>query len=763
MVRIQRRPTRGGNKYVTYGKYAFFGGVLFALAHLLLGGETSHGGHEILQLGNMDSNMKLDPPRNPNNNRKSSLNNKPASSSISHRTIDGGKLTGDSNEDEEHPDDNSDHNPGQKIQYVSPNGEVLEKPEGTGPTKLGYVFDLVYERSHPTFRTESIQRIESSRQDHAQEVVNALSLAGTLQPCEYLEDLHTPEHTPRLLQQKKCRGSTATLYVYNGAPFPRTWCGVSIPPHSAAQAPTGTCNQPVKLLEQDFPPVNGEGMSPVVVHSHADGKVSEDRLQDVEQCSVPCRVEQGMTGIDRFIKGTDWNIFQSDQDPNSKREIQVELSKYKHDEYFSTAYFKSDVPLSRFDFAKHSLRNRPPVKFDNVMDKGVYIVSEQCGATNSRRTRWLETLETQYHVDSLGTCKHTKDVDPGETIDTLEGRIEVMKKYKFNLGFEISTHKDWATELSYEAFLSGAVPIILGASNAAGKHFPREGAIFTQDFNNWDKLAAHVNEVATNKEVWESYHKWRTDETILAQLERKYQFTKIHPDCRLCSWAYAKMYGLGWNHELQIVQENHVPRKLCVDEDTGLIASPFREIWASAAESSALGPSTDACSTPSQSAIDQKTTVEKDDWSVTKSVVQHDSVTDIVIHQVSTSDELTLTLAFEDVNNTEAAFFKNSHTLVATERGMFMSSATVQDHKSKITILANWETNVWSPKQGVLKVMVQAKNAPEIHEDEVRRIRIITEDMGQLHDKMTEYFPSSFSKRMIKDFVDPLEVFHLDS
>jgi len=34
------------------------------------------------------------------------------------------------------------------------------------------------------------------------------------------------------------------------------------------------------------------------------------------------------------------------------------------------------------------------------------------------------------------------------------------------------------------------------------------------------------------------------------------------------------------------------------------------------------------------------------------------------------------------------------------------------------------------------------------------------EDTSYLHDKMTEYFPSPFGKLMIKDFVDPLEVFY---
>eukprot|EP00797_Seminavis_robusta_P006732 Sro1452_g273900.2 (505) ;mRNA; r:14910-16424 len=504
-------------------------------------------------------------------------------------------------------------------------------------------------------------------------------------------------------------------------------------------------------------------MTPIVLHSQSDinalGQVSP-----LKDCSIPCHVENGMTGVARYIKGTDWVIYHSYDDPNAKREVQTELSKFKNDEYFSSAYFKSDIPLSRIDLDKHNLRNAlPPVDFDAVKDSGVYIVNEQCGATNSRRSRWKDVLDNQYHVDSPGKCGHNKELEPGESLETLEGRLTIMKKYKFVLGYEISTHKDWVTELAYEAMLSGAVPIVLGATNMKS-HLPRYGAIFVSDFNSFDKLAAHVNMVAKDKALWNSYHAWRKDESVLAAFERKYQFTKKSPECRMCSWAYAKMNGLGWDHQLQQVQETHIGRKLCVDSDSDFIAKPFREVWS--VGKSSLGAGTNG---PCQSVANSDNEhVKQDGWSIVRSVIQHDSVIDIIIHEIDmggTSDEATLTLDYKNlVNNTEAAFFANSHTVLDTERGMLASSATIQDHKTKVTVLANWQTTVWSPKQGVIKLIVQGKTSDRMHEDEQRRIRVISEDIGeQLHDKMTEYFPSSFSKKMIQDFIDPLEMFYLDS
>jgi hypothetical protein len=211
------------------------------------------------------------------------------------------------------------------------------------------------------------------------------------------------------------------------------------------------------------------------------------------------------------------------------------------------------------------------------------------------------------------------------------------------------------------------------------------------------------------------------------------------------------------------MQDTHVQRKTCFDKESGLIVEPFREVWSTS--STILAPKRDISSCKTMKTMPDKI-LGSGDWKVVRSVVQHDSIADITIQEVeagSTSDKVTLTFEFKDVNNTEGAFFRNSHTLVKTERGMLVSSATIQDHKTKVTVLANWVTAVSSPRQGVIEVVVQCEDTPDIHKDEVRRIRVITEDMGQLHDKMTEYFPSSFSKRMIQDFVDPLEVFYVGS
>jgi hypothetical protein len=124
-------------------------------------------------------------------------------------------------------------------------------------------------------------------------------------------------------------------------------------------------------------------------------------------------------------------------------------------------------------------------------------------------------------------------------------------------------------------------------------------------------------------------------------------------------------------------------------------------------------------------------------------------------------NDLLLRLKFS-VNNKGGAHFQDAHTLVTTVRGAVFSSVAIQDSMSKITVLANWETRVWSPSEGLVEITIQQSGEGALHPDESRKVRIIVEDLVSLYDKVTEYYPSSFGKMMIQDFVDPLELFYVE-
>jgi hypothetical protein len=157
--------------------------------------------------------------------------------------------------------------------------------------------------------------------------------------------------------------------------------------------------------------------------------------------------------------------------------------------------------------------------------------------------------------------------------------------------------------------------------------------------------------------------------------------------------------------------------------------------------------------------VDQAT-IESDGYKIDRTVSRHDGVVDLnikSIHRESADEDVVLKLIF-NVRNAEGAYFRNTHTLVSTVRGFLVSSASIQDKESKVTVLANWETDLRSPEEGVIEIVVQKKGEP-IDADEDRKLRIIGEDVSVLNDKLTEFFPSSFSKHMTQDFVDPVELF----
>ena len=95
-----------------------------------------------------------------------------------------------------------------------------------------------------------------------------------------------------------------------------------------------------------------------------------------------------------------------------------------------------------------------------------------------------------------------------------------------------------------------------------------------------------------------------------------------------------------------------------------------------------------------------------------------------------------------------------------------------QLHFKKVMVPANWEIEMLGTTEGTIsryarhcggddKLVLHGIHG-DLHQEEQRRLRVIVNDMSYLHDKLTEYFPSSFGKLMIKDFMDPFEVFYDD-
>ena len=152
-------------------------------------------------------------------------------------------------------------------------------------------------------------------------------------------------------------------------------------------------------------------------------------------------------------------------------------------------------------------------------------------------------------------------------------------------------------------------------------------------------------------------------------------------------------------------------------------------------------------------------------YEVERNVVAHDGIIDITVTKIVNADPmvngpLRLRLEIDNVRNTEGASFRDVHTWVSeATRTPLMSSVAIQDEYAKVTVIANFITPISSPVEGVLDIEISpGKVTEELFES--LRIRIILEDTNPIHDKLTEYFPSTFARRMMHDFIDPLELYY---
>jgi hypothetical protein len=623
-----------------------------------------------------------------------------------------------------------------------------DKEAGTHASSNYYFADFAYERENPPFRhavvpdwTESHEKIVLQLPQHQ------------IRSCQYKSDDHS------ILFHQTCRKKGTKLVAYNSAHFERSWCGVPIAPGKAAEIPE-YCDEPVKLFDKEYTPIDGQGMPPIEVISTPAAVTSVATMKDVE-CDIPCRYEENMRGNERFVTGTEWKIIHTMNDPSKEDYAMVERTAFRQDVYYSTTSFKSSVPLSFFSFDEYDIF-APAVDFDKVDASGSYLVNSQCVTRGTKRNRWAGAVAEQFPVKSYGSCAHNANLPDGKTIDKKEDRMELLRRHRFNLALEAGDAKDHITPAVWEAISSGTLPVILGAQNIKD-HLPLNSFVAVSGLQKFGDLGTLMAKVAGSKTEWQKYQTWRTNAECKQQFDLKYNFTRTSPECRMCRWAYAKRYGLGWSHAQQHVRETAIDRTLCLDATTGLISTPVKESWHKVTD----GEYTDFFKAGEKSTCAElsKTLSMTPDLRLTRTVSAHDNVVDIVlsdfIREVPESD---IVLRLElSVLNAEGSYFPNPHILVPTARGAVVSSLGIQDARSKVVVLASWHTEVTSTKEGVVEVIIRKSDEfLQNEEDEMRRIRIVIEDMSELNDKATEFYPSSFAKQLIQDFVDPLELFYLE-
>lgn len=120
------------------------------------------------------------------------------------------------------------------------------------------------------------------------------------------------------------------------------------------------------------------------------------------------------------------------------------------------------------------------------------------------RVRYYHQLRRHVSVDVFGRA------GPGQPVPAV-GLLHTVARYKFYLAFENSQHVDYITEkLWRNAFLAGAVPVVLGPDRANYERFvPRGSFIHVDDFPSAASLAAYLLFLDRNVAVYRRYFHWR--------------------------------------------------------------------------------------------------------------------------------------------------------------------------------------------------------------------------------------------------------------
>ena len=662
-------------------------------------------------------------------------------------------------------------------------------------------FHFAHERQEPSFRqTLPINRNKwSDAQKEA--TLKMVKSKQIIKPCQYF---HPTDGSLRFMEScfNTEQGNHNGLIAYNAQSFTRIWCGKTIKPGAVQHShKKEVCNETARvLLESDkmlgIERTDLKHLPPVVFRREG----STAKLESVQDCDVPCQFtmdtcvepdgkkQKGPACLpdvsDWTVEGTDFRFKYSMMDVRDAPQINIMRKGYRHHQFYATRSFSAEIPLSSFDWEKYG-ENTPANDFKKAGKKGLCFIHIEPCSGEIRPDVWAAKIKEAFKgkFDAYGPCKFPKlNIKiTKQDVYNYKDRQKIMSQYMFTLVIGQSQSPDFVQDMVWDALQAGSIPIYFGAPNIK-EHVPPQSIIKGAEFPSQEALAKYLEEIMADQSKWRQYHAWRDEDTVY--LEEKYGFLKeksSSPYCRMCRWATATKYALGWNPVTQSIQTPAVDRTLCVNPKDE-VKFPFLEVWMSN-----LG-----VQEPKGRKICDKTSATQtmvfDEIALTRTVSTHDNgVIDIEITDIKSirdKEKIVMRLDFhKDIQNVEGAHILHPHQLMANEKDSsselipLMSSIAIQDKKTRVTVLANWPTELLTPNvESTIDILIQdLRKAKEVGEedpetgfrsrlakDDVRRVRVIMEDVNLLRDVSTEYSISPYAHLMMKDFLDPLMHFYID-
>ena len=165
----------------------------------------------------------------------------------------------------------------------------------------------------------------------------------------------------------------------------------------------------------------------------------------------------------------------------------------------------------------------------NLLDKppenkiAAFISSD---TNKSRRKEYIEELGKHIEVHHYGKFNRNRTLQ-----EDLGGRtkLETYARYKFCLAFENSVCDDYVTEKFFDPLIAGSIPVYYGAENIYEFSPHRDAFVNVRDFESPKDLAAHLNILCNDEELYRQKHAWKKEPYHLFFKKRLQQLKSFSP------------------------------------------------------------------------------------------------------------------------------------------------------------------------------------------------------------------------------------------
>lgn len=204
---------------------------------------------------------------------------------------------------------------------------------------------------------------------------------------------------------------------------------------------------------------------------------------------------------------------------------------YRLDTDLNSPYMPQAEAMQEICSANHPI---VPTSLRNNIQPVAWVASH-CGV-RSKRDEYVRELAKHIPIASYGKCLNNAKIGVGGFQPNWRKEANrVVAQHKFYLSFENAVCDYYVTEKLVRALEVGLIPVFMGAPQARHYVPNANSALFVDDFDSPQALAARMHEINKNDTLFESFFEYRTNPGAISKEFRDLWLTP-RPDlgCKLC-------------------------------------------------------------------------------------------------------------------------------------------------------------------------------------------------------------------------------------